>query len=245
MDTGRDRTSGTRVLAELEVWHSRPFTPTRRVSLGALVLPTDPAPGLGGVLLAAIVATHLADVDPELVPDVHRLLAQVERDERIVQPRLRHRFQADRHALARSTHRLLGEGDEVRFDVAAQGAPLAQVLGAIYALERLEVGSRRPLGDALRRAMRWRGPLDAGFAAYAAGAGGGAAGSVASLTDPRAWALEVLGFPAGTVRPSKREVQARFRHRLRDVHPDHGGDTGAASRAIEDLGEARRVLLSS
>lgn len=236
-------------LAELEVWHSRPFTPTRRISLGVLVLPTEPAPGLGGVLLAAVVATHAPEVDPELVPDVHRLLAQVERDERVVQPRLRHRFQTDRHALARSAHRLLAAGEgaqwDVRFDVAAQGAPLAQVLGAVYALERLDVRVRRALGDAIRRGLRWRGPLDAGFAAYAAGVAGGAHGPIGSLADPRAWALEVLGFPAGTVRPSRREVQARFRLRLRDVHPDHGGDSGAASRAIEDLGEARRVLLST
>ena len=41
------------LLAELEIWHTRPITPTRRVALGHLVLPTDPAPGLGGVLLAA------------------------------------------------------------------------------------------------------------------------------------------------------------------------------------------------
>jgi hypothetical protein len=241
MGATTDPSGASRVLAEVEVWHTRPLVPTRRVALGALVLPVDPAPGLGGVLLAAVAATHVVDVDPDLVPDLHRLLGQVERDERIVQPRLRHRFQADRHALACSHHRLLDDDGEVRFEIATHGAPLAQVLGALYALERLETGVRRPVGDAIRRGMRWRGPLDAGFAAFVAGGGS----SVASLTDPRAWALEVLGFPAGTVRPTKREVQARFRHRLRGVHPDYGGDSGAASRAIEDLGEARRVLLSS
>ena len=31
------------VLAELEIWHSRPITPTRRLSLGNLVLPIDPS----------------------------------------------------------------------------------------------------------------------------------------------------------------------------------------------------------
>ena len=39
------------LLAELEVWHSRPVTPTRRVALGHLVLPVDPTPGFGGLLL--------------------------------------------------------------------------------------------------------------------------------------------------------------------------------------------------
>ena len=49
------------LLAELEVWHSRAVTPTRRVALGHLVLPTDPAPGFGGLLLGAVVAAHLGD----------------------------------------------------------------------------------------------------------------------------------------------------------------------------------------
>ena len=34
----------------------------------------------------------------------------------------------------------------------------------------------------------------------------------------------------------------RYRNRLREVHPDHGGDQVRASRAIGDLGEARRIL---
>ena len=51
------------LLAELEVWHSRPVTPTRRVALGHLVLPVDPTPGFGGLLLGAVIAAHLPDVD--------------------------------------------------------------------------------------------------------------------------------------------------------------------------------------
>jgi len=62
------------LLAELEVWHSRPVTPTRRVALGHLVLPVDPTPGFGGLLLGAVIAAHLPDVDEDLIPDVHRLL---------------------------------------------------------------------------------------------------------------------------------------------------------------------------
>jgi len=65
------------------------------------------------------------------------------------------------------------------------------------------------------------------------------------MTDPRAWALEMLGFPAGTVSPSKRDVQRKYRESLRDVHPDHGGDASEAGQRIEQLGEARRVLLAS
>ncbi len=46
------------LLAELEIFHSRSAQPTRRVALGHLVLPVEPAPGLGGILLGAVVARH-------------------------------------------------------------------------------------------------------------------------------------------------------------------------------------------
>ena len=42
------------LLAELEVWHTRPLAPTRRLALGNLVLPVEPAPGFGGLLLGAM-----------------------------------------------------------------------------------------------------------------------------------------------------------------------------------------------
>ena len=64
-----------------------------------------------------------------------------------------------------------------------------------------------------------------------------------AFLDPVAWALDVLGFPPGTVGPLKRDVLAQYRFRLMQVHPDHGGDEIAASKAIVDLGEARRILL--
>jgi hypothetical protein len=90
--------------------------------------------------------------------------------------------------------------------------------------------------------MRWRGPLDSLFISYIAGS---SATSISALADPRAWALEILGFPEGTVKPSKKQIQARYRSVLRSVHPDHGGETSTASQSIEELGEARRVLLHS
>jgi hypothetical protein len=65
-----------------------------------------------------------------------------------------------------------------------------------------------------------------------------------AFADPIAWALDVLGFPPGTVKPSRKEVQGRFRNRLREVHPDHGGAEAAASKEIGALGEARRILLA-
>ena len=230
------------LLAELEIWHTRPITPTRRVALGHLVLPTDPAPGLGGVLLAAVIAAYLPDVDDELVPDLGRLIDQVTRGERVVQPRLQHRYQVDRHGLAVSVHQLNGDADNVTFDLHSMGRPLSQVLGAVYALERLDFDARRALAPVLHRAMRWRGPIGPSFVADISGV---SRGDLVGLTDPRVWALDLLGFPMGTVKVTKKEVMARFRVKLRNAHPDHGGNDALAGDAIERLGEARRILLQS
>lgn len=227
------------LLAEMEVWHTRPTVPTRRVSLGHLVLPVDPAPGFGGLLLGAVVAGHVAGVADEVLPDVHRLIDQVERGERVVQPRLRHRFQVDRHGLARSTHRMVGEGDEIRFDFDSTGTDLVQVLGAVYAVERLDLDSRRIVAPVIHKAMQWRGPVGPSLIAHLAGA---THTTLAALADPRAWALDVLGFPPGTQRPTRKDVMAQYRVRMRSVHPDHGGASDGASAAILELNEARRIL---
>lgn len=232
-------TATTVLLAELEVYHTRPAVPTRRVALGHLVLPVDPAPGFGGLLLGAVVAQHIVGVDPDLVPDVARLIGQIERGERIVQPRLRHRFQVDRHGLSHSRHRMIGTGDDIEFDFGTTGSDLAQVLGAIYAVERLEVASRRVVAPVLVKATRWRGPIGPALVAFLAGSQSVA---LSALADPTGWALDVLGFPPGTETPTKREVTRRYRSRMRDVHPDHGGDRSSASKAILDLNEARRIL---
>lgn len=232
------------LLAELELWHTRPLAPTRRLSLGTLVLPADPAPGFGGLLLGAVVARHIGDVDDDLVPDVHRLVDQVERGERVVQPRLRFRFQVDRHGLGRSRHVLSGHqgagaGDELDFEFDTHGHPLAMVLGAVYAMERLEETSRAVIAPVLHKGLRWTGPIGPTLIAHLAGSN---ATSLSSLADPRAWALEVLGFPVGSPTPTKKEVTAQFRLQMRVVHPDHGGAIADASKAVRDLAEARRIL---
>jgi hypothetical protein len=230
------------LLAELEVWHTRPLAPTRRIALGNLVLPVDPAPGFGGLLVGAVVARHIADIPDDLVPDVHRLIEQIDRAQRVVQPRLRHRFQVDRHGLALSTHRLLGEGEEISFDFHTTGTGIAQVLGAIYAVERLDVSIRHLITPVLHKAMRWRGPIGGPLIAHLAGTN---STTLTTLADPRAWALDVLGFPPGTATPTRREVTAQFRVKMRSVHPDHGGDHSVASTAVFELAEARKILIAA
>lgn len=230
------------LLAELEIFHSRPIAPTRRISLGHVYLPVDPAPGFGGLLLGAILSVHIRDVDEDFHVDIQRLLNEVERGSRVVQPRLRHRFQVDRHGLTHSSHRLIGVGDTVEFELNSNGAPLQQVLGCIYVLERLDDETRKVLVPMMRKAFTWRGPIGPSFISYLAGSRSSA---VSALADPRAWALDILGFPGGTVKPSKREVMSRFRASMRDAHPDHGGDEKVASKVMVDISEARRILLDT
>jgi hypothetical protein len=220
--------------------------PTRRLSLGNVVLPVDPAPGFGGLLLGAIVAAHLPGVDDDLVGDVHRLITEIGRGDRIVQPRLRHRFQVDRHGLSVSTHRLVATGDadraggeDVSFELGATGTDLAQVLGAVYAVERLDAVHRDRIVPVLQKAARWRGPIGAALIAHLAGS---QTLALEALADPRGWALALLGFEPDGKDPSKREVTAAFRRSMRDVHPDHGGAAGDAARLMSDLAEARRIL---
>ena len=230
------------LLAELEIFHSRPIAPTRRISLGHVYLPVDPAPGFGGLLLGAILSVHIRDVDEDFHVDIQRLLNEVERGSRVVQPRLRHRFQVDRHGLTHSSHRLIGVGDTVEFELNSNGSPLQQVLGCIYVLERLDEETRRVLVPMMRKAFTWRGPIGPSFISYLAGS---RTSAVSALADPRAWALDILGFPGGTVKPSKREVMSRFRASMRDAHPDHGGDEKVASKVMVDISEARRILLDT
>lgn len=206
-----------------------------------MVLPVDPAPGFGGLLLGSIVAAHLPGVEDDLVPDVHRLIREVEEGQRVVQPRLRHRFQIDRHGLARSQHRLVGDGDDISFDFNSVGKDLVQVLGAIYAVERLAEEHRHRIGPVLHKAARWRGPVGPALIAYLAGS---QTLALEALADPRAWAMDVLGFEQGGKSPNKREVMLRFRDAMRNAHPDHGGDHVDAARAMSDIAEARRILTS-
>jgi len=236
------------ILAEIEVFHSRPIAPTRRVALGALDLPVDPAPGFGGILLAGVVAAHMAELDPELFDDLHRLTLQLQEGHRIPQPRLRHRFQVDRVGLTRSTHRLVGAGEDLAFDFDAKGAPAQHILAAVYAAGQLPLVARGRVMESLRAAMRWVGPLDRGFVAHVTGLDRHRSWSTHAFHDPVRWAIDVLGLtdPADVLAvPERIDVQRRFRDLLREAHPDHGGDTDDAAQRIADLTEARRILLRS
>jgi hypothetical protein len=229
------------VLAEIEIFHSRPVAPTRRVALGHRELPVEPAPGFGGVLLAGVVARFSADLDADLYDELLLLMRQVERGQRIPQPRLRHRFQGDLVGLTKRRQRLIGEHESLRFEFDESGPAAPMVLGAVYAAGQLPSSARTEVMELIRRAMRWQGPMGASFVASILGRGAGS-WMVSSLADPVAWARVTLGLASEDV--AERDlVQRQFRLLLREAHPDSGGDEDGAARRISELSEARRILL--
>ncbi len=236
------------MLAELEVYHSRPIAPTRRVAIGRSILPVDDSPGFGGLLLGAIVAKYSQKVDPELLEELEILSYQVEQGQRIPQPRLRHRLQKDRVGLTRSVHqleRLPNKKLHLNFE-SQHNAPPQFVLAAVYAAGTLDPGPRTDVMKVIRRAIGWQGDADnddvllshlsSRFERFAL--------SSSSQSDPVAWALEVLGFDAETDVPDADVLRKTFRNALRDAHPDVGGDTDDAADRIAELTEARRILLA-
>lgn len=229
------------VLAEIVVVHSRSIAPTRRVALGELHLPTEPAPGFGVLLLGVVMAANIGRVDPDLHDELTRLTVEVEQGRRVAQPRLRHRFQSDHVGLLRSTHRLRGEGESIIPEIEDRDAPVPQVLAAVYAVGSLPPGRRSAAMEVVRRGMRWRGDVDERLIAHLSGRA--AWRSLPAGADPRGWALGVFGIGDEATR-DRAVVQQRFRELLRAAHPDHGGATDAAATRIADLAEARRILLA-
>ncbi len=235
-----------RVLAELEVRHSRPIAPTRRVALGRLFLPTDPSPGYGGVLLAGIVAIFAQALDEEGIDDLLDLLDLLEVGARVGQPRLRHRFQVDLIGLDMSHHQLIDpeQGGGAVFQLEDKEHPVPQVLAAAYAAGKLSYTARHDVFRLLRKAVHWAGGpgpellrfLSGGEAAYKRWAHGH------GTQTEQTWALRILGLDACD-RMDKAVVQRRYRDLIRAAHPDVGGDIDAAAQRITDLTEARRILL--
>jgi hypothetical protein len=233
------------LLAEMEAFYSRPIAPTRRVALGRLILPCDPAPGYGGILLGGVAARFGPELDDDWTEDVLHLMTELERGRRIAQPRVRHRLQEDRVGLQSCSHRLLGVGDAVEFAFDEdKGTPAQHVLCAVYAAGTVPWAARTAVMDAVRKGFRWKGLVGPSLLGHLSGRASVLSGS--AIGDPVGWALGVLDLRGGattTIVPSRRDVQRAFRDRLRDAHPDHGANDDGAAQRIAELTEARRILL--
>jgi len=228
-------------IADIEIRHSRRVAPTRRVALGDAWLPTTPAPGPGGLLLAGIVAVKAQLLDIDLRDELDVLISLLESGRRISQPRLRHRFQTDVVGLDRSRHRLVAVGRAVALELDDHAHDMPQVLGAVYAAATLPARARPTTFRLLWRALRWEGGNDAALIAYLSG-------DVAGVHHHRhrsaEWALDVLGF-AGDIVPPAPEILGRFRRLVRGAHPDHGAPADDAGQRVSDLTEAKRILLAT
>jgi len=231
------------LLAELEIRHTRAVAPTRRVALGTQWLPTEPAPGFGGILLGGVVAAYVDDVGPELRDEFVELIDDLENDRRVSQPRLRHRFQTDVVGLDRSRHKLVGLGDSMHFELDGHGLAVPQLLGAAYAASRIHTATRPAVFGAVRRAIQWEGGLDGALIAHLNDVTARSARSWRMFPTDERWALQILGFGPDSS-PERSEVMRRFRNLIRESHPDHGGIAEGAGQRILELTEARRILLA-
>ncbi len=231
----------------MEAFYSRPIAPTRRVALGRLILPCDPPPGYGGILLGGIAARFAPELDEDWYEDVLHLMTELERGRRISQPRVRHRLQEDRVGLQSCSHRLLAVGESIEFSFDDEkGTPAQHVLCAVYAAGTVPWAVRTPVMDAVRKGFRWQGLVGTSLIGHLSGRTSGLSG--AAIGDPVGWALGVLDLrgastTATAVAPSRKDVQRAFRDRLRDAHPDHGATDDGAAQRIAELTEARRILL--
>lgn len=217
------------------------------MALGSRNLPVDPAPGAGGVLLAGIMAHNAPKVAPELREDLVYVLETLSVGQKVVQPRVRHRFQTDRVGLTVSSQRLVAEGSSLSFDFDDEAArPVQLALGALYAAASLPVMAKEPVFEAMMSALVWSRPVDNSFISWLMDGQSVDLSDLQAWNDPVAWAMEILEIErAGQDGPPKRVIQRKFRTLLREAHPDHGGMSDEAASRIAELTEARRILLAT
>ena len=240
------------LLAELEIFHSRPIAPTRRISIGRVWLPGSDdgsCPGLGSLLLGATCARFGPGLTPDLLGEIVDLVHELEQGRPVAQPRLRHRLQHDRVGLTRSRQRLYGpdgsgsiKGLFCEFD-GSRATASQLVLGSAYAAGLAGLAVRDEALRAVRRGLAWRGDTGPALFAYLA-AGGPSSRSPRSVADPVGWALDVLGFDREVGPPAQAAVRRGFREALRAAHPDLGAAEAEAADRIAELSEARRILLA-
>ena len=240
------------LVAELEIFHSRPIAPTRRIALGEQWLPgpdRGSGPGFGGLLLGAICASFGHMLADEAMADAAKLTYELEQGRQIQQPRLRYRLQHDRVGLSRSRQRLYGpgpaeaDGPLVCDLETSRAAPSQLLLGAVYAAGMLAPPQRGEAMRAVRRGLAWRGEIGEALFAYLCDRQK-IAQSPKAVSDPVGWALEVLGLDSSVDAPGQAAVQRGFREALRAAHPDLGASRSAAADRIAELSEARRILLT-
>ena len=239
-----DKKSKSLPIARLEIFHSRPVVPTRRIAMGRSLLPDSPVGlndselSVGGLLLAAVVGRFASSIHPDIWDDLEDLIEEISRGSYIAQPRLRFRLQADKVGLAKSLHELHQDYEgKLMFKFShTKSSPIQQILGALYAASKLTGENKNCTLNSIRLSLSWWGTDEGRFLDYILGDS-----SYVPTTRSKSWAISTLGLDSGAL--SGAEVQRHFRQKLWDIHPDRGGDPALAPELIAELAEARRVLL--
>lgn len=240
------------LLAELEIFHSRPIAPTRRISIGRSWLPgphDGSGLGAGGLLVGAVCAGFGSRLSHDLLGEVMALVHDLELMQSVAQPRLRHRLQSDRVGLTRSCQRLFGPGENCDVEQLVcefesfKATPGQLVLGAVYAASRAGPTGRGEALQAARRGLVWRGDVGPAMFSYLT-ANLRPLRPAQSVEDPVGWALETLGLGRDVEMPGEAAVRRGFREALRAAHPDLGAAEAEAADRIARLSEARRILLT-
>jgi hypothetical protein len=230
--------------------------PTRRVALGDVYLPTS-GPAYGAVLLGAVMAEHLPDLDDEQADLLPRLVFDARDGLSVPRIALRYRLQTDTHGLDRSRHRIVSELGRLVLELDRHSRPDPQVIGAVMAAATLPPAARSIAFRSIDQAIKRPGVLPEGVEVRRLllgipGAGPPPPGTAyigsdvetewAGVPADRRWAMEVLGLRAD-VELDRTDVQARFRRLVRLAHPDHGAEDLGAAERLSELAEARTVLL--
>ncbi len=134
------------LLAELNIRHTRRHMPTRRVAIDHGYLPTSGA-AFGGVLLGAVIAEHVPELDEEQVDALDHLADVARRGLTVPRIALRYRLQRDTHGLDLSRHRIVSaavERGSARpiLELDLHGPPAPQVIGALMAASQLPASGR-------------------------------------------------------------------------------------------------------
>jgi hypothetical protein len=209
------------------------------------------------VLLGAVVAECVPELDTERAELLPQLLEDARDGLSVPRIALRYRLQTDVHGLDRSRHRIVSESGRLVLELDRHGRPDPQVIGAVMAAASLPPSARSVALGAVRDAVRRPGTPPAGLAIRrlllgipgpppGPVLGGGVRGPEAGprwvgVPADQRWAMEVLGLRAGTVL-DRSDVQARFRRLVRLAHPDHGAAGRGAAERLSELSEARTVL---
>lgn len=245
--------------AELLIRHTRRHMPVRRVAVGTAFLPMTGA-AHGALLLGAVVAHRLVDLDEEQRDELPRLLHDARNGLEVPRIALWYRLQLDTHGLDRSRHRVVEEQGHVVVELDVHGSATPQVLGAVMAAAASAPTARRLALDAVQRALAGRFRYPAGVlvrrlidgvppeAPWAPGTqwqrgGVPSASAWEGISSERRWALQVLGCDTAEVL-LRDDINRRFRSLLRAAHPDSGGHEAGAADRIAELSEARDLLLA-